>query len=215
MKVETFSIGSRHYDNEDRLVVQELSESGIVAVLADGMGGLSLGDMAADVVTKSVADYIKGNYRGSYEQKVLHEALDYADKELKNVSMTNKSNMGAAVAVAIVHDHHLYCTWQGNVRVYVRHDKKLSLVTKDHIAYIGYGRTALTRCIKGAGLREDVPIVSHELTDDDTVFLCTDGLYNVAESYMVDSSFDMIMAKIGTPEDDASLIKIEVGISLF
>ena len=27
MKAETFSIGSRHYDNEDRLAVQELSES--------------------------------------------------------------------------------------------------------------------------------------------------------------------------------------------
>lgn len=208
MKVEIFSIGSRHYDNEDRLVVQELSESGIVAVLADGMGGLSLGDMAADVVTKSVADYIKRNYKGSYEQNILYDALVYADKELRNVSMTNKSNMGAAVAVAIVHDHHLYCTWQGNVRVYVQHDDKLSLVTKDHIANIGYGRTAITRCIKGAGLRDDVPFISHELADGDTVILCTDGLYSVSESYMAGSSVDEIRARIVSPEDDASLIKI-------
>ena len=208
MKAETFSIGSRHYDNEDRLAVQELSESGIVAVLADGMGGLSLGDMAADVVTKSIADYIKSNYKGSDDQKVLHEALDYADKKLRNVSMTNKSNMGAAVAVVIVHDHHLYCTWQGNVRVYVQHDNKLSLITEDHIANIGYGRTALTRCIKGAGLRDDVPFVSQELINDDAVILCTDGLYSVAESDMASSSVDEIKARIVSPEDDASLIKI-------
>ena len=208
MKAETFSIGNRHYDNEDRHVIQELSESGIVAVLADGMGGLSLGDMAADVVTKSIADYIKSNYKGSDDQKVLHEALDYADKELRNVSMTNKSNMGAAVAVVIVHDHHLYCTWQGNVRVYVQHDNKLSLITEDHIANIGYGRTALTRCIKGAGLRDDVPFVNQKLIDNDTVFLCTDGFYNVAEDDMPVSSIDELKAKIGSPEDDASLIKI-------
>lgn len=116
--------------------------------------------------------------------------------------------MGAAVAVVIVLDHHLYCTWQGNVRIYVRHDNKLSLVTEDHIAHIGYGRTALTRCIKGAGLRDDVPFVDYELADDDSVFLCTDGMYISAEYNMLSSSVDEIMTCIGSPDDDASLIKI-------
>lgn len=210
MKVESFSIGSKHYDNEDRLILQNMGVFGIAAVLADGMGGLSLGDMAANVVTKSVADYIMRNYQGFGERSILHKALEYADKELRNVSIANKSNMGAAVAVVIVLDHHLYCTWQGNVRVYVRHDNKLSLVTKDHIAHIGYGRTALTRCIKGAGLRDDVPYIDYELADGDVVFLCTDGLYNVAENYMLNFSVDEIKAKIESPEDDASLIKIYV-----
>lgn len=208
MKVETFSIGSRDYDNEDRLVVQNMGVFGISAVLADGMGGLSLGDEAADVVTKSVADYIMKNYQGSGERSILHRSLEYADKELRNVSIANKSNMGAAVAVVIVLDHHLYCTWQGNVRVYVLHNNKLNVVSKDHVAHIGYGRTALTRCIKGAGLRDDLPFVDYELVDDDVVFLCTDGMYNVAEKYMLSSSLDEIMKYIGSPDDDASLIKI-------
>lgn len=207
MKVESFSIGNSHYDNEDRLVIQELRKSDLIAILADGMGGLSLGDMAADVVTKSVAAYIKSNYQGSDELKILHDSLNYADQELRKVSLANKSNMGAAVAVALVHDHHLYCTWQGNVRIYVCHHSELSLVTKDHIANIGYGRTALTRCIKGAGLREDVPFVHHELNDGDMVFLCTDGLYNVAESHLVDYTVDELK-QIGYSEDDATLIKI-------
>ena len=207
MKIESFSIGNSHYDNEDRLVIQELGGSGLVAILADGMGGLSLGDMAAEVVTKSVAAYIKSNYQGSDEQKILHDSLNYADQKLRKVSLANKSNMGAAVAVALVHDHHLYCTWQGNVRIYVCHHSELSLVTKDHIANIGYGRTALTRCIKGAGLREDVPFVHHELNDGDMVFLCTDGLYNVAESHLVDFTVDELK-QIGYSEDDATLIKI-------
>lgn len=208
MKVESFSIGSKHYDNEDRLIVKNMGVFGISAVLADGMGGLILGDVAADVVTKSVADYIMKNYQGYGERSILHKALEYADKELRNVSIENNSNMGAAIAVVIVLDHHLYCIWQGNVRVYVRHDNKLNLVTKDHIAHIGYGRTALTRCIKGAGLRDDIPFVDYVLADDDVVFLCTDGMYNVAESYILNSSVDEIMTYIGSPEDDASLIKI-------
>lgn len=207
MKVESFSIGSSHYDNEDRLVIQEMGESDIVVILADGMGGLSLGDMAADVVTKTVAEYITKNYQGVDEQRVLYDALVHADKELRNVSIANKSNMGAAVAVAIVHDYHLYCTWQGNVRIYTCHDKELSLVTKDHIAQIGYGRTALTRCIKGAGLRDDVPFVDCTLNDGDATILCTDGLYNIAEKHLADYTVDEL-ARIGFLDDDASLIKI-------
>ena len=157
MKVETFSVGSKHYDNEDKHAVRDMGIFGVAAVLADGMGGLSLGAMAAEVVTSNVADYISRNYKGYDERSILYEALAHADKELRNVSMAYKSNMGAAVTAVIVHDHYLYCTWQGNVRVYVRNGNTTTLITEDHIAHIGYGRTALTRCIKGAGLREGIP----------------------------------------------------------
>lgn len=208
MKVESFSIGSKHYNNEDRLVVQDMGEYGIVAVLADGMGGLSLGDLAAEVITKSVANYITTNYQGCQERSILLNALEHADKELRNVSITNKSNMGAAVSVVIVHGHHLYCIWQGNVRVYVQHDDKMNLVTEDHLADIGYGHTALTRCVKGAGLRDDVPYISCKFSNGDAVFICSDGFYNVADSQMADISIDEMKKQIGSPEDDASLIKI-------
>ena len=57
-------------------------------------------------------------------------------------------------------------------------------------------------------MRDDIPFVDYELADDDVVFLCTDGMYNVAESYILNSSVDEIMTYIGSPEDDASLIKI-------
>ena len=85
MNVESFSIGSGYYKNEDRIVVQEIEKYGITAVLADGMGGLSLGDVAAEVVAKSVADYITNNYQGFDEIDILHGALEYADKELRKV----------------------------------------------------------------------------------------------------------------------------------
>ena len=129
---------------------------GIAIVLADGMGGLSLGDLAADVVTNTVADYLMKNYEGYAEKEVLHKALERADQEVRRVSIEKKSNMGAAVAVAIIIDYELYFTWQGNVRIYAQHEEKTELLTTDHLANIGYGRTALTRCIKGSGLRDDV-----------------------------------------------------------
>ena len=88
--------------------------------------------------------------------------------------------------------------------------KMSRLITKDYIADIGYGRTALTRCIKGGGLREDVPFIESILETGDDVFLCTDGLYNFAENTLFNSPIEIIQAIIGTPDDDASLIKISI-----
>ena len=210
MKVKSFSIGSKDYPNEDRLIVQELGTNGIAIVLADGMGGLSLGDIAAEVVTESVAGYLMKNYEGNVEQEILHKALACADLEVRRVRIEKRSNMGAAVALAIIIDHELYCTWQGNVRIYVRHEGKTELLTTDHLANIGYGKTALTRCIKGAGLRDDVPFLCYKLAENDTVFVCTDGLYKVAEKDLGILSADDIARKLNVPEDDASLIEVSL-----
>ena len=57
-------------------------------------------------------------------------------------------------------------------------------------------------------MRDYVPFVSLKQADDDVVILCKDGLYSVAASCMVDLTVDEIKKRIGTPEDDVSLIKI-------
>lgn len=206
MRVDSFSIGRSNCINEDRLAVRNMGRHVMAAVLSDGMGGLSLGDVAADVVTKSVIEFLTENYRGHSECELLHEALEYADKELRRVSITKKSYMGAAVAVVIVVDRQLYYTWQGNVRIYARHEGDTKLLTVDHVAHVGYGRTALTRCIKGAGLREDIPYLSHQLSVGDEVFICTDGLYKVVADDLGRLPIDEIRRELGNPEDDASLI---------
>jgi len=210
VNVKSFSIGSKNYPNEDRLIVQELGTNGIVVVLADGMGGLSLGDTAAEVAAESVADYLMKNYKGCDEQEILYNALACADQEVGRISIEKKSNMGAALAVAIITEHELYCTWQGNVRIYLRHEGKTKQLSTDHLANIGYGRTALTRCIKGAGLRDDIPFLCFKLSEEDTVYLCTDGLYKVAKNDLGILSADEIARKLNEPEDDASLIEVSL-----
>lgn len=210
MTIDTISIGSKHFINEDRYVVKNLEALGVTAVLADGMGGLSLGDKAAEVVTNSLADFITKNYDGTCEKNILQKGLEYADMTLKDVSIKNRSKMGAAIAVVIMKERQLYCTWQGNVRVFVLHQHNIELITEDHIADIGYGRTALTRCVKGAGLREDIPFVSRDLVNGDMVVLCTDGLYNIIEPELLNTTIGRINSRIGMPEDDASMIRITV-----
>ena len=210
MKIDTISVGSKNFINEDRFVVKDMGPLGVAAVLADGMGGLSLGDQAAEVATNALADFITNHYEGKCEQSVLHKGLEYADRRIRDISIANRSKMGAAVVAVIVNGLNLYCTWQGNVRVYVANQQNMALITEDHIAQTGYGRTALTRCVKGAGLREDIPFVARDLVKGDMVVLCTDGLYNIIEPELLNTTIDRINSRIGMPEDDASMIRITV-----
>lgn len=210
MKVESFSIGGRSYPNEDRLIVLNMGCYGMTAVLADGMGGLSLGYVAADVITKSVVEFLMENYHGNDTCKFLYKALEYADIHVRMASIKIRSNMGAAVAVTIITGNKLFYTWQGNVRIYIRHDGEIQSLTTDHTAKIGYEKTALTRCIKGSGIREDLPCLCHRLEIGDEVFICTDGMYKVAEDNLGKLTIDEIKKDLESPDDDASLIWISI-----
>ena len=208
MRVATFTIGSRYYPNEDSLCVRSLGVQGITAVMADGMGGLSFGRQAANEVTKSIVEFLECNYQGGSEKDILQDALEYADGAVRKLSLEKKSKMGAAVAVVIVRNGQLFYTWQGNVRIYIAHLGEFRPLTEDHIAHTGYGRTALTRCIKGAGLREDIPYRCHPLSAGDSVFICSDGLYKGAEDDWWRLPTDEIEHKLTDPEDDASMIRL-------
>lgn len=172
MKIKAFSIDNNTYPNEDRYKFTITNQDVAIAILADGMGGLSYGDKAAEAVSKSIYDYIINHLTEIHNITMLPDSLNHADKELEAISLSLKSNMGTAVAVAIIVKEELYITWQGNVRIYLYRDGELSCLTKDHVLNIGYGQTALSRCIKGSGLRDDIPTIRHQLKTNDKIFLC-------------------------------------------
>ena len=85
-----------------------------------------------------------------------------------------------------------------------------SELTSDHILNVDYGQTRVTRCIKGTGVREDIPVKVIKLTRNDNVFFCTDGFYNIAESMLSNKSITEIKKVIINPADDVSLIQVNV-----
>ena len=209
MKINYLSIDGKFYENEDRGRFTFLDEQTALAILCDGMGGLSLGAEAAEIVSTSLETYVIDNYKKIDDvNSLLLYALTYADEKLKESSIANKSNMGTAVAVILITADTLYYTWQGNVRIYANKDNEISCLTEDHVLNIGYNRYALSRCLKGCGLRDDVPYQSISRKDIKKLFLCSDGFYNKYERLLYSTSFEDIKSRISQPEDDASLIEI-------
>ena len=103
MKIRCFSIEGIFFENEDKCVFDFVDEETALAILSDGMGGLSLGQEAAEVISSAIRSYIFDNIsKIDNKCSLLISALHYTDNELYKVSQSNRSNMGAAVAVALV-----------------------------------------------------------------------------------------------------------------
>lgn len=202
MTTELFTKG---YDsqNEDYCKVVEL-EGRTLVIMADGMGGLSLGAEAAECVCEGIAEYVSKNLEAD---NLWQEAFKYADKKLHELSLANHSNMGAAVTALIITAISCEVAWQGNVRLYLYRDNLLQQLTTDHVMDIGYGQKMLTRCLKGGGLRDDVPTKNIPLQTDDILFLCTDGFYNIHEQDL--SSGNTCVPKEDIMNDDATCLTIK------
>ena len=205
MNIDSFSKEGIHYSNEDSLFVCQLASDKVLAVLADGMGGLTLGKEAADLIVNSIITFIGEHIERLTAQNLLTKALEYADGIVAIKSKETHSKMGAAVAVALIDGNHIHYIWQGNVRIYFSKDGNIEQLTTDHMLDVGYGKHLLTRCIKGAGLRADVPYQRKMFDTGNILFLCTDGFYKMVEiSQIIDKSLPINEEY----EDDASLIKI-------
>ena len=102
MKIDSFSIEGIHYSNEDSLSVLQIADNKAIAVLADGMGGLTFGKVAADLIVNSITDFVCEHEGELAVQDLLNQALEYADEMVSQKSLVTHSKMGAAVAIAFI-----------------------------------------------------------------------------------------------------------------
>lgn len=74
---------------------------------------------------------------------------------------------------------------------------------------IGYGPMKISRCLKGGGLRENIPSIQLPIQKGDVLYLCTDGFYEKCESTILSGvnlneyPYDEIEF-----EDDATCIQV-------
>ena len=173
---KTISFPGKDKSNEDYILCHKLSHNSIIAILADGMGGLSFGAEAAKIVSESIMTTALDKIQHNLPADVLRMAFNAADSAIYGKCRDLKCKMGAAVTVALVIDDSLYYAWQGNVRLYKVHANEAMLLTTDHVVADADG-TFLTRCVNGKGFRENVPVMYEELKNTDKIFICSDGYY--------------------------------------
>lgn len=206
--------GSEREVNEDCVDVSYRGKENVMAfAVADGMGDYDYGDQASFVVVRAALHHIDSNLYRSDIKEVLTQALEFADSSLEKFCVSNKCKSGVAVAIGVIRHNDLYFSWQGNVRIYHCGNLGWSQITSDHTLHIGKVVYRLTRCLKGSGLREDIPVGLIHLKKGDRLTVCTDGFYSssrdiqaIINSIFMDHNSDKKCNFI----DDCSGIYIEI-----
>lgn len=193
--------------NQDCSEVRRLPGGGLLAVVADGMGGYSCGEVAARVVVDALVDYVEAHCATMSPEDVLTEAFPFADDclSLRRLALGVR-HMGSVAVAAIVRDGRAALAWLGDSRAYVVRQGGIVCQTEDHSVLnmlrkdgeptaeqVRRYASAVTRCLMGADDDDVCPSVrSLALRPADQLLLCSDGLYRGADV-------------LSLPQDDAEL----------
>lgn len=175
-----------------------IKQFGVLAVLADGMGGLMGGKEASHLAVTSFLDhYLDTPFITSIPEKLL-SAVEVANEAVLQFARDNglEGGVGTTLIAAVVYQNKLYWLSVGDSRIYLHQGETLTQLTTDHIyakeldekATLGEitkeeaendpQRASLTSFLGLEILEEvDVSMASIPLQKGNTVILCSDGLY--------------------------------------
>jgi serine/threonine protein phosphatase PrpC len=124
-------------NNEDRFAVTTFeyrgSVPGVLAVVADGIGGHRAGEVAAEIAVEAISKQVTSRKAVS-PVALLEEALQQADRTIYNQAEINREHhgMGATCACALIVDKRLYIAYVGDSRIYLIRAGHLYQLSVDH-----------------------------------------------------------------------------------
>ena len=174
MKFTQHSRAGKAKKNEDRSTVAELSQTRLIAVMADGMGGLDYGDIASEIAVNTVVSFSREACEDTLNEDWFFCALKRADDAIAYECARLGTKMGCAIAIVVIDGRHLYGVSVGNIRVMV--DERI--VTEDEVYVDSIGGTYLTNSLRGRGIKTPLTIIQYPLPIGWCVRICSDGFYN-------------------------------------
>jgi protein phosphatase len=214
MRVDSGSIsdvGRKRKSNEDNYCAND--EEGLY-VVADGMGGHAAGEVASELVTSTIEEFIKLTSSDSditwpfgvdetltLSGNRLKTAIRYANRKLleRIKESAEYEGMATTVAAVLLEKDKANIAHVGDSRVYLIRDGKIRLLTNDHSwvneqvmsglidseqARTHPLRNVVTRALGGKEGLE-VDMQVLELQDGDLLLLCSDGLTSMVEDVAI------------------------------
>lgn len=195
-------IGLLRENNEDSLLYWEpdsdtdFRRKGRLAVVADGMGGYEGGQEASRLAVETVRHIYDRDFNGD-PQHTLLTAFQNAHDSIQRYAVDHPDlhGMGTTCTALSIIDHRLWFAHIGDSRLYLVRPDSIVRLTRDH-SYVGRlvengivrsedaeshpQRHILTAALgSGRELTPQSPEAPINLSDGDTLILCTDGLWSV------------------------------------
>jgi protein phosphatase len=183
--------GRKRKRNEDAFVT--LPDLGVYCV-ADGMGGVSGGDVASRCIQETVTQIFQtadkqavASFRGRTSLYV--QAIEAASSWIKHYAEEKGSQDMGSTVLALLFDqrdvHRALALHAGDSRLYRLRGAELTQITRDHTVAAALGRSEQSlpvgfrnRLTKAVGLAEtaDLEKTAVEVRSGDLYLLCSDGL---------------------------------------
>jgi serine/threonine protein phosphatase PrpC len=193
---QTSQIGGRKY-NQDR-VAYAYTDEALLLVLADGMGGHSHGEIAAQIAIDSfMQGFAKtANPMIAEPERFLRETMKSCHKAINHYTDLNalEGSPGTTCVAALVQNGKAIWAHAGDSRFYLVREGKVINVTRDHSVvqqWADWGiitkeemkthpdRNKITNCLGGA---DDVFYVEASaatvIQQGDVLLLCSDGFWS-------------------------------------
>lgn len=224
---EYTGVGGRKV-NQDYITHAIMDDAHAVFIVADGMGGYSNGEVAAQVAADAVRDFVEENYKVMAPNFLLREAINFANESIsiRRLALQVKQ-MGTVIVVAYVCDSVAWLAWVGDSRIYVMRDDKPIYQTEDHslindLRQVNTLKSAdlerysaiVTRSLMGGNENSSPDIHSVDVQPGDVLWLCSDGVHKEIPVYwMPDDESELKTFLDGQAKhlsDNYTLIKVTI-----
>ncbi len=207
-------IGLVRSSNQDAFRIGKFDSGTVWAVLCDGMGGASGGDVASKMAVDLIAERILGNYNDNMKTSsvanLLESAINFASIKIFDIAREDEtlSGMGTTVVAAVIRDGEAMISHAGDSRAYII-GEDIRQVTTDHSIVqemLDRGeiteeeakhhpiKNYITRAL-GVKDRISVDFTTEDFGEDDILLMCSDGFSNMIES-------DLLKELIKCADDD-------------
>ena len=196
-------VGCHREANEDSSRYLKPSDPGLylrkgaLAVVADGMGGHSAGEVASKIAVETILRVYfeeKGDTRSS-----LQKAVKQANREIYEASTgdDNLRGMGTTCTALVLKNGSAVTAHVGDSRLYLIRNGQIYLMTEDHSAVMEMVKRGLLTLeearhhpdknviLRALGSHPDVEVGLWDepfpVKEGDSFLLCSDGLYDLVE----------------------------------
>lgn len=190
--------------NQDAYSADVFPSGDVWAVVCDGMGGVSGGQIASGICVKRVSDAITRGYRKGMTvnsaKNLLVSAINAANTEIFEEAVKNPllRGMGTTVVAVIVLGNIAVVAHVGDSRAYTIKDG-MKAITKDHslvqllldmgkitpeTAKVHPERNVITRAV-GSENFVDTEIDIVDIDESTTLLICTDGLNGYVDDSVI------------------------------
>ncbi len=180
IKTSGFSLAKRRELKGDDFYDTKTIGDLTIAIVCDGVGSASEGDVAASRVTSYLMNNFKIRPKTWSIEKSIKTFIHSINSILYQESMLNyeRSELVTTLCIVVIQGNKLYGANVGDSRVYLHRDKKLNQLSYDHAMDEEGYENVLTEAI---GIDKEVEPYYFEniIQNDDNILLCSDGLYNV------------------------------------